>query len=81
MKNRRYLRPHMEAELGEEAYKALFLLEWLHATVWTHFDPGMDRGDKDQPVEIKNVLREVPKLFERFGLCIEGFEKKNEEVV
>lgn len=77
---RRYLREHLKDELGEDLWEALDELAYVHAVVWTEFDPTMQRGDKDQPADIKEALKRIRDLFKRRGLCIEGFEKKNEVV-
>jgi hypothetical protein len=81
MKQRYYLRTEMKDELGKGLYDALELLEEIYAEVWCHFDPACDRGDKDQPKDIKEMLGKVRKLFERNNLCIEGWEKSGEEVL
>lgn len=77
---RKYLRSEMKEELGEATYEALKAMEYVHAAVWMHFDPEAKLGDRKQPAEVKKALREIPKAFERFGLCLEGFEKEGEEV-
>lgn len=77
---RRYLREELKDELGEDLWEALDELEHVHAVVWTEFDPTLRRGDKDQPADIKKALKSIRDLLERHGLCIEGFERKDEEV-
>ena len=77
---RRYLRPEMEEEFGKDLYEALDMLETVHANVWCAFDPAGNRGDEDQPADVKVALQEIQELFERHGLCIEGFEHEDEEV-
>lgn len=54
---------------------ALEALQALHAAVWTHFDPGMDQGDKKQPKEIKEALTAARQAARQFRYRFDGWER------
>jgi phage terminase large subunit GpA-like protein len=58
--------------MDENLKEALDLLLYAHAVIWTHFDPGMDQGDKKQPKEIKALLKQIRAELEKHGMDMEG---------
>jgi hypothetical protein len=61
--------------MEEDLKEALDLLEYVHACIWTHFDPGMDQGAKKQPKEIKALLKQIRAELAKHGIVMDGFRR------
>jgi hypothetical protein len=59
--------------MNKDLKEALQMLEWVHASIWTYFDPGMDRGAKDQPKEIKEILKRMRQYAKTHGYTFDGW--------
>ena len=60
--------------MDKKLNRALQELEGLHAAVWDHFDPSGQRGEKDQPKEIKEALKEARKFAKEQGHPFDSFD-------
>ena len=59
--------------MDEKLKEALREMEMAHAAIWLHYDPTMDRGDKDQPKEVKAALKRMREASARLGYRFDGF--------
>lgn len=58
--------------MNKDLKEALDMLLHVHAVVWMHLDPGMDQGAKQQPKEIKAVLKRARAVLKKNGMDMEG---------
>lgn len=65
--------------MDDDLKEALRELEYAHAVIWTHFDPGMDRGDEKQPEEIKALLKRLRAFSEARGYVFEGWDDDDDQ--
>jgi len=67
--------PNKEDTMEDKLKKALQELEYAHAVIWTQFDPSGDRGDKDQPKEIKELLKRMRQFSALNGHEFDGWQR------
>lgn len=64
----------MKEELNTDLHQALDLLEYVHAAIWTHFDPTGEHGARGQPKDVKAVMKKIRGMLDKHGMTMEGFK-------
>lgn len=61
--------------MDKDLKEALDMLETMHMAVWTHFDPTMQRGAKDQPKAIRGDMKRLRAVLAKHGIVMQGFRR------